>query len=161
MVEIPSSVKEISRNALVFAVVGEDSAQHNEQRIRLHFATGIDQVVQGLDIGFTNCEFTSGNDKMIYHLSDDGTQILDEANEVVETLESQYPVTDFDIRIVGVDSEDVLSVALDSFADGIGSYQFEAVNFMSGDKPFASNTSVRWEIASIHQAAQVSPKTVC
>lgn len=50
---------------------------------------------------------------------------------------------------MGVDSEDVLSVALDSFADGIGSYQFEAVNFMSGDKPFASNTSVRWEIASL------------
>ncbi len=50
---------------------------------------------------------------------------------------------------MGVDSEDVLSVALDSFADGIGSYQFEAYNFMSGDKPFASNTSVRWEIASL------------
>ncbi|HIT78129.1 MAG TPA: pilin [Candidatus Limihabitans stercoravium] len=148
VVEIPSSVKEISRNALVFAVSGEDSAQHNEQSIRLHFAAGIDQVVQGLDIGFTNCEFTFGDDKMIYHLSDDGTQILDEANEVVETLESQYPVTDFDIRIVGVDSEDVLSVALDSFTDGIGSYQFEAVNFMSGDKPFASNTSVRWKVAS-------------
>ena len=148
MVEIPSSVKEISNNALMFAVAGEDSAQHNEQRIRLHFAAGIDQVVQGLDIGFTNCEFTFGDDKMIYHLSDDGTQILDEANEVVETLETKYPVTDFDIRVVGVDSEDVLSVALDSFTDGIGSYQFEAYNFMSGDKPFASNTSVTWEIAS-------------
>ncbi len=148
VVEIPSSVKEISNNALMFAVAGEDSAQHNEQRIRLHFAAGIDQVVQGLDIGFTNCEFTFGDDKMIYHLSDDGTQILDEANEVVETLETKYPVTDFDIRVVGVDSEDVLSVALDSFTDGIGSYQFEAYNFMSGDKPFASNTSVTWEIAS-------------
>lgn len=148
VVEIPSSVKEISRNALVFAVVGEDSAQHNEQSIRLHFAAGIDQVVQGLDIGFTNCEFTFGDDKMIYHLSDDGTQILNEKDELIATLETKYPVTDFDIRIVGVDSEDVLSVALDSFADGIGSYQFEAYNFMSGDKPFASNTSVTWEIAS-------------
>lgn len=148
VVEIPSSVKEISRNALVFAVSGEDIAQHNEQRIRLHFAAGIDQVVQGLDIGFTNCEFTYGDDKMIYHLSDDGTQILNEKDELVATLETKYPVTDFDIRVVGVDSEDVLSVALDSFTDGIGSYQFEAYNFMSGDKPFASNTSVRWEVAS-------------
>lgn len=147
VVEIPASVNKISHNALVFAVTGEDKAQHNEQRITLHFEGGIDQVAQGLDIGFTNCEFTFGDSQTVYHLSDDGTQILDEANEVVETLESQYPVTDFDIRIVGVDSEDVLSVALDSFADGIGSYQFEAVNFMSGDKPFASNTSVTWEIA--------------
>lgn len=143
MVEIPASVNKISHNALVFAVTGEDKAQHNEQRITLHFEGGIDQVAQGLDIGFTNCEFTFGDSVTVYHLSDDGTQILDEANEVVETLESQYPVTDFDIRIVGVDSEDVLSVALDQIGTN-HVYQFVACNFKSGENNFASDTTVTW-----------------
>ena len=115
--------------------------------VTIHFEGTLEETVDGLDIGFTNCNFTFGDDNTVYHLSPDGTQIHDAEENVIDTLPAQYNVKSFTIKMSGdVDGTTMFSVALDDKAD---SYQFVTYNFVNtNDGAIVSNTNVTWSIES-------------
>lgn len=136
VLEIPATVNKISNNALTF-----------NEGVTIHFEGTLEETVDGLDIGFTNCNFTFGDDNTVYHLSPDGTQIHDAEENVIDTLTAQYNVKSFTIKMSGdVDGTTMFSVALDDKAD---SYQFVTYNFVNtNDGAIVSNTNVTWSIES-------------